>query len=162
MVQLGAVVDVHAVVNAGALAATSWVQDAEAGGGRIVGEVCHFIDFLQFMSGSYPISVFANSISGDTGKYLKSDNLCLQIKFADGSVGNIVYAACGSKVFSRERVEVFGEESAMVIDDFKTALLIKGIKKAAVFPVPVSAMPTTSRPAKIGPIAWFWIGVGIL
>jgi len=51
--------------------------------------------------------------------------MCLQIKFTDGSIATIVYAACGSKVFSRERVEVFGEESAMVIDDFKTALLIK-------------------------------------
>ena len=112
-------------VNAGYIPTDHWTQDAAVGGDRIIGEVCHFIDFLQFMSGSYPISVFANSISGDTGKYLKSDNLCLQIKFADGSVGNIVYAACGSKVFSRERVEVFCEESVLVIEDFKTALIIR-------------------------------------
>lgn len=112
-------------VNAGYIPADHWTQDSAVGGDRIIGEVCHFIDFLQYMSNSYPISIFANSISGDTGKYLKSDNLCLQIKFADGSVGTIVYAACGSKVFSRERVEIFGEESVMVIEDFKTALIIK-------------------------------------
>jgi len=112
-------------INAGYIPADHWTQDAAVGGDRIIGEVCHFIDFLQFLTDSYPVSVFANSISGDTGKYLKSDNMCLQIKFTDGSIATIVYAACGSKVFSRERVEVFGEESAMVIDDFKTALLIK-------------------------------------
>lgn len=112
-------------VNAGYIPTDHWTQDAAFGGDRIIGEVCHFIDFLQYMSNSYPISIFANSISGDTGKYLKSDNLCLQIKFSDGSVGSIVYAACGSKMFSRERVEIFCEESVMVIEDFKTALIIK-------------------------------------
>ncbi len=113
-------------INAGYIPGDHWSQDKEIGGGRIIGEVCHFVDFLQFITGSYPTSVFAEAISGKTGKYFKDDNISLTIKFEDGSLGTIIYAASGSKTFSRERIELFAEESAVVIDDFKTMSMIKG------------------------------------
>lgn len=115
-------------INAGYIPADHWTQDKEVGGGRIIGEVCHFIDFLQFISNSLPISVFTSTISGEKGKYLAEDNVVLNIGFADGSIGTIIYSANGSKAFSRERVEIFGDDTVLTIDDFKTATVIKNGK----------------------------------
>jgi predicted dehydrogenase len=119
-------------VNAGYIPADHWTQDAQTGGGRIVGEVCHFVDLLQFITGSYPVSVFADAVSGSTGKYLKEDNVILTLHFADGSVGSVVYGAAGSKSFSRERIEVFGEDAVAVIEDFKRMILVAGGKRRCV------------------------------
>lgn len=113
-------------INAGYIPQEHWAQDTKIGGGRVIGEVCHFIDFFQFLTGSYPESVFARGISGQTGKYLKDDNVCLNIKFIDGSIGTIIYIANGAGAFSRERIEIFGEDSVLVIEDFKMAAMIKG------------------------------------
>ncbi len=115
-------------VNAGYIPDESWVHDPESGGGRLLGEVCHFIDFLQFLSDSRAVQARVTPISGDLGKYRADDNLILNLSFADGSIGTIIYTAKGSKAFSRERVEVFGEESAAVIEDFRQAQLVQGGK----------------------------------
>lgn len=112
-------------INAGYIPGDHWTQDKEVGGGRIIGEACHFIDFLQFVSNSMPVSVFASAISGEKGKYLAEDNITLNLTFADGSIGTIIYSANGSKAFSRERVEIFGDDAVLTIDDFKTATVIK-------------------------------------
>lgn len=119
-------------INAGFIPGDHWTQDKEVGGGRIIGEVCHFIDFLQFVSNSVPVSVFTSAISGEKGKYLAEDNVVLNITFADGSIGTIIYSANGSKAFSRERVEIFGDDSILVIDDFKTATVIKNGKEKTI------------------------------
>ena len=119
-------------VNAGYIPADHWTQDKNVGGGRIIGEVCHFVDFLQFICGSLPVSVFSESISGETGKYFGDDNVSLTIKFADGSLGTIIYASCGSPTFSREKVEVFGEERVLSIDDFKKATVIRAGKQKSI------------------------------
>ena len=116
-------------VNAGYLQADHWAQNPDVGGGRIIGETCHYIDIFQYLTDAYPESVFTESISGDTGKYLKEDNVCITIKFSDGSVGTIIYASTGTKAFSRERIEIFGEESAVIIDDFRELITFKGSKK---------------------------------
>lgn len=113
-------------VNAGYIPQDSWVHDPERGGGRLLGEVCHFIDFLHFMAGAVPREVQVKSISGVTGKYLPEDNLILTLSFADGSVGTIVYTAKGTKAFSRERFEVYGEEAVGIIEDFRRAELVSG------------------------------------
>jgi predicted dehydrogenase len=113
-------------VNAGYIPEDSWVHDPEMGGGRLLGEGCHFIDFLQFMVEAKPTSVSCLSISGNTGKYRPDDNLVLTLTFADGSVGSITYTAKGSKSFSRERVEVYGDESVGVIEDFRRGQIIRG------------------------------------
>lgn len=113
-------------VNAGYIPDDSWVHDPAVGGGRLLGEVCHFIDFLQFMAESEPVQVYTASIDGDTGKYRRDDNMAITLTFADGSVGSILYTAKGSKGFCRERFEVYGEESVGVIEDFRLGQIVRG------------------------------------
>ncbi len=113
-------------VNAGFIPEDHWVHDLEVGGGRLLGEVCHFIDFLHYMTGSEAASVQVATISGDCGKYRHDDNLVITLTFKDGSVGTILYTAKGPKSFSRERFEVFCEDSAAVIEDFRRAVVVQG------------------------------------
>jgi predicted dehydrogenase len=115
-------------VNAGFIPDDSWVHDPGSGGGRLLGEVCHFVDFLQFLCGSRPVQVNVAPIAGALGKYRADDNFILNLRFADGSIGTIVYTAKGSKAFSRERLEVFCEESAAVVEDFRRARFVQGGK----------------------------------
>ncbi len=99
-------------VNAGEIPKESWIQQDE-GGGRIIGEVCHFVDLLQFMTGAEPTEVFAyRSAAG-------ADTLSIVIKFSDGSVGNINYFSTGDRALPKERVEVFGGGRSAVLDDFR-------------------------------------------
>jgi len=116
-------------VNAGFVPKDSWVQDLVEGGGRIIGEVCHFIDLIQYFTGSLPVKVFAETISGDRGKYLNEDNLVINIKMKDGSVASITYVANGDKSFPRERIEIFSGGAVCVIDDFKSMTFIRNGKK---------------------------------
>lgn len=95
----------------------------------MIGEVCHFVDYLQFLTGSDPVEVHATSIHGDTGRFLQHDNVALSIAFADGSLGTITYTALGSKAFSRERVEVFSDETVAVLKDFRKLELVRGARK---------------------------------
>lgn len=99
-------------VNAGEIPRESWIQQDE-GGGRILGEVCHFVDYLQFLTGAEPTEVFAyrNAAGADT--------LSIVIKFSDGSVGNINYFATGDRGLPKERVEVFGGGRSAMLDDFR-------------------------------------------
>jgi predicted dehydrogenase/malonyl CoA-acyl carrier protein transacylase/acyl carrier protein len=113
-------------VNAGYIPGDHWVHDPEVGGGRLRGEVCHFIDFLHYFSGSPAVQVSVVALSGVLGQYRRDDNFILSLTFQDGSVGNIIYTAKGTKSFSRERFEVFGEESVAVIEDFRRGLLVQG------------------------------------
>lgn len=115
-------------VNAGFVSEDSWVHDPQIGGGRLQGEVCHFIDFLQFLCNSRAVQAKVNSVTGALGKYRADDNLILTLSFADGSIGTIIYTAKGTKAFSRERVEVFAEESVAVIEDFRRSWLVVGGK----------------------------------
>ncbi|MBW1990742.1 MAG: bi-domain-containing oxidoreductase [Deltaproteobacteria bacterium] len=119
-------------VNAGYLPADSWVHDPRAGGGRLLGEVCHFIDFLQFICGAPPVRLSVTPLGASPGKYRPDDNLLLTLAFADGSIGSIVYTAKGSKAFSRERIEVFSEESVAVLEDFRRARFVKGRRTAKI------------------------------
>lgn len=113
-------------VNAGFISDDHWVHDPAVGGGRLLGEACHFIDFFHFITGSEATQISVNNISGHLGKYRADDNLCLTLAFRDGSVGTIIYTAKGSKAFSRERFEVFGEDSVAVIEDFRRAQIVQG------------------------------------
>ena len=113
-------------VNAGFIPQDHWVHDLEVGGGRLLGEVCHFIDFFHYMSGSEAATVQVSPIRGECGKYRRDDNLAISLTFEDGSVGTILYTSKGPKSFSRERFEVFCEDSAAVIEDFRRGTLIQG------------------------------------
>ena len=102
-------------VNAGAVPADHWTQDREKGGGRIIGEVCHFIDLLRFLSES-PI----DSCSRVTMRASTEDTVAINLKFADGSIGTIHYFANGSKSYPKERVEVFAAGRVLKLDNYRT------------------------------------------
>ena len=110
-------------VNAGRIPADSWIQDPAAGGGRMVGEVCHFIDFLTWLNGSLPLSVHAAAMADP--EHL-SDTVILSLAFQNGSVGTIAYFANGDKSLPKERLEVFAHGCTAVLDDFKRLEIYKG------------------------------------
>jgi predicted dehydrogenase/threonine dehydrogenase-like Zn-dependent dehydrogenase len=112
-------------VNAGRIPKEHWTQDADEGGGRIVGEVCHFIDLMQFLTGSAPVSVFAESVSAKSDKTINADSVFITLRFADGSNGCIAYLSEGDKSLPKERVEIFGGSRSFVLDDFRRATLHK-------------------------------------
>ncbi|HIE56629.1 MAG TPA: hypothetical protein EYP88_00145 [Anaerolineales bacterium] len=113
---------VHYRVNAGYLPLTHWLHDPEIGGGRIIGEGCHFVDFLTFLVGASPVSVSAHSIPNG-GRY-RDDNVTLTFTYPDGSLGTVTYLANGDKAFPKERVEAFCGGRVGVLDDFRTLELI--------------------------------------
>jgi len=114
-------------VNAGDVPEGSWVRDPIEGGGRILGEVCHFVDLVQFFTESFPIKVYAQSLSG--GRHSDNENIIVTLTFLNGSVATITYVASGDKAFSRERLEIIGSGSVCVIDNFKSLLFSKGGKR---------------------------------
>jgi polar amino acid transport system substrate-binding protein len=112
-------------INAGFAAKDHWIQKPDEGGGRIVGEVCHFLDLMQFITGSDPLRVFAESISANNNAVSDSDNVSITIKYRDGSLGTIFYVANGDSSLPKEQIEVFGESSVTVVNDFKKVQLIR-------------------------------------
>ena len=112
-------------VNAGAIAPNHWIQRLEEGGGRIIGEVCHFVDLAACLAGSPPVAVSAVSADPDKPAVL-CDTLSVTLSFADGSVATILYAATGDTSYPKERVEVFCAGSVLVIDDWRQLTITRG------------------------------------
>ena len=117
----------HYRVNAGFIPPDHWLNDPQQGGGRVVGEVCHFVDFLTFLVGAPPVEVQSEPLM-NPGNY-SNDNVICSIRFADGSRGTISYLANGDKSYSKERVEVFGGGTVAVLEDFRRLELLSGGKK---------------------------------
>ncbi|MGW8249622.1 MAG: bi-domain-containing oxidoreductase, partial [Anaerolineales bacterium] len=105
-------------VNAGYLPPEHWLHDPQQGGGRIIGEACHFIDFLTFLVGQPPLAVSAIGLP-DAGRY-QEDNVIITLNYPDGSIGSLSYLANGDKAFPKERVEVFCGGRAAALDDFRS------------------------------------------
>src|SRR5882757_5432381 len=105
-------------VNAGFVPNEHWTQ-TEQGGGRILGEVCHFVDLMQFLTGSEPASVYALSVAANNAQMPDEDNIVISVNFQNGSVGHITYVASGDKALSKERIEIFGGGQSFIIDDFR-------------------------------------------
>lgn len=103
--------------NAGPVPADHWTGDP-AEGGRIIGEACHFVDLLSYLTDSEPVSAFAVPESG-----LSADGAAATLSYADGSVCQLIYSSAGSPAFSKERIEVFVDGRAGVLDDFHTLSL---------------------------------------
>ena len=103
-------------VNAGLIHVNSWIQDIEMGGGRIIGETCHFIDYLTFLNGSIPVKVFANALRDPKGL---NDTVNITIMFENGSSGVIAYYSNGPKSMPKEYIEVFHAGVSGVINNFK-------------------------------------------
>jgi predicted dehydrogenase/threonine dehydrogenase-like Zn-dependent dehydrogenase len=123
----------HYRINAGFIPSGTWIQDSEFGGGRIVGEVCHFVDLLFHIAGAKPIKISAESLSMPDRRYRSDDNLQVMIRFADGSVGSISYVASGNKAASKEYLEIFGGGMAIILDDFKNLSIINEGGRASHF-----------------------------
>jgi polar amino acid transport system substrate-binding protein len=113
-------------VNAGHIPAAHWIQDPTIGGGRMIGEGCHFIDLASALVRSNIKSVYAIGSSKAEKSALLNDNLCLSLSFANGSVANITYTADGAKAMPKEYIEVFGGGRSAQINDFKEISLFKG------------------------------------
>ena len=109
-------------VNAGRIPKNHWTQNPEAGGGRIIGEVCHFIDLMQFWTGSPPVSVFAEAVAAENDQIVSADSVFITLRFSDGSNGCIAYLSEGDKKLPKERIELFCEGKSVVIDDFRSSV----------------------------------------
>lgn len=103
--------------NAGFLPPEHWTHDPTQGGGRLVGEACHFIDFANFVCAGTPSRVSAVAMD-DVGRY-RSDNLAITLTYANGSIANVVYTANGDKESGKERIEAFSGGRTAVLDDFR-------------------------------------------
>jgi predicted dehydrogenase len=120
----------HYRINAGHLPPDHWVNDRELGGGRIVGEVCHFVDLLMFLAASPIAEVEARPIGG-SNRY-SGDNVLVSLRFRNGSEGTISYLANGDRAFSKERIEVFGGGSTAVLEDFRRLELVRDGRKETI------------------------------
>ena len=105
-------------VNAGKIPADTWIQDLELGGGRIIGEACHFIDYLTWLNGSLPVSVYATALPDPEAK---NDTVNINLTFENGSTGVVAYYANGPKSMPKEYVEVFRSGASGIIENFKRA-----------------------------------------
>jgi len=107
-------------VNAGRVPRGHWAVDPKEGGGRIIGEVCHFIDFIHFITGSLTTRVYAEPISTSNQDVNSEDSVFITLRLADGSNGSIAYLAEGDRALPKERIEIFGSGKSFVLDDFRS------------------------------------------
>lgn len=108
----------HYRVNAGPLPANHWLLDPAQGGGRLLGEGCHFIDFLTFLVGAAPVSVVSQALSGDVER--GQENLQVTLRYGDGSLGTLIYLSNGDRSLPKERLEVFCGGKVAVLDDYRS------------------------------------------
>ena len=104
-------------VSAGSVPASSWIQDLEVGGGRIIGEGCHFIDYMAFVCGSLPVKVYASALPDPRQL---NDAVSVNIEFANGSTGVLLYCSNASKAMEKEYFEVHHAGTSVVLKDFRT------------------------------------------
>jgi predicted dehydrogenase len=121
-----------------------WLNDPEVGGGRVLGEVCHFVDFLQFAARSRPASVFAQSFG--------EDNVQVSMRFADGSVGAIDYFSVGDASLGKEHFEAFGGGRHVVVDDFRdkgqtaeVRQFVEAVKTGGPMPISLDEIVASTR-----------------
>lgn len=121
--------NVIATMNAGFIPASTWVHDMKVGGGRIIGEACHYIDLITYLTGSKVKAVCMNALG--TAPEENTDNASILLRYENGSTGVINYFANGSKAYSKERVEVFSQERTIIMDNFRKteAFGVKGFSK---------------------------------
>ncbi|HKU19375.1 MAG TPA: bi-domain-containing oxidoreductase [Terriglobales bacterium] len=104
-------------VNAGLIPRQHWIQDPERGGGRTIGEVCHFVDFMTYIAGALPVKVWSQVLPN--GAKYSDDNVAATLQFSNGCIGSVLYSANGDKSLAKERFEVFTGGRAAVLDDFR-------------------------------------------
>ncbi|MBC8755331.1 bi-domain-containing oxidoreductase [Kordia sp. YSTF-M3] len=108
--------NIIATMNAGAIPPEVWVHDMEVGGGRIIGEACHYLDLMVFLTGSKIKAVCMNALGENPAE--NTDNASILVKMENGSTGVVNYFANGSKSYAKERLEVFSQEKTLIMDNF--------------------------------------------
>ena len=116
-------------VNAGAIPADHWIQQPHIGGGRIIGEVCHFVDVLQYVTGAKPVRVYAAGENDMQGGKKPCDDCLITMQFDTGALGSIAYTAKGNTQMPKEQMEVFIGGDSYVVDNFKGIAIYKNGKK---------------------------------
>ena len=106
-------------VNAGAIPADHWTRDPDIGGGRILGEACHFIDLLRHLAGSTITDYSAVSVNASAADDAAAESAVINLKFADGSIGSIQYLTGGNNRYPKERLEVFTAGKVLRLDNFR-------------------------------------------
>lgn len=114
----GGLINIVVTVNAGAIPANVWVHDMQVGGGRIIGEACHFIDLCTFLTGSLVKEVCMNAMGVRPEE--NTDNASILLKYENGSNAVINYFANGSKSYSKERLEIYSQERTLVMDNWRS------------------------------------------
>lgn len=110
--------NIVATMNAGFIPANSWVHDRAGGGGRILGEACHYVDLISFLTGSRVVAVCMNSMGQQVSEI--SDSASLLLRYENGSTGVVNYFANGNKAYAKERFEVYSQERTLILDNFRT------------------------------------------
>lgn len=119
-------------VNAGPLPEDHWLHDLEDGGGRLLGEGCHFVDLLTYLAASRPVSAHAVAVSQPGRPLEASDTVAATIRFANGSLGNLVYSGGGDARLAKERIEAFGGGLSAVLDDFRRLELYRDGRRTTI------------------------------
>ena len=121
--------NIVATMNAGFIPADMWVHDLEVGGGRIIGEACHFIDLCSYIAGSRVVAVCMNAMGVNPEE--NTDNATILLKYENGTNAVINYFANGSKSYAKERVEVYSQERVFVLDNWRKlqGFGVKGFSK---------------------------------
>lgn len=110
-------INMIATMNAGFIPPEVWVHDLQVGGGRIIGEACHFIDLMTYLNGSKVVSVSTSALGNQIAE--NTDNAIITLKFENGSQGVINYFANGNKAYSKERVEIYSQGRTLILDNFR-------------------------------------------
>ena len=159
---------IHYRINAGAIPANHWIHDPAEGGGRIVGEVCHFLDLVQFLADAVVEEVFAYALGGAQGAH--GDSVAVALRLSGGAVASVDYFATGDKTLPKERVEVFGGGILGILDDFRALTVsragkqrqvrsraqdkgfdkemeafVRAVREGGDWPVPLASMERTTR-----------------
>jgi len=116
-------------INAGIIPKDVWIQDRTIGGGRIIGEVCHFIDTCSYLTGSKVVSVYATTVRKDDQSIPDEDNVNIVLNYANGSSATISYYAYGDSSMPKEYIELFGNGMSMQMNDFRELVIFSGGKK---------------------------------
>jgi polar amino acid transport system substrate-binding protein len=117
-------------VNAGQVPPEHWTLDPNEGGGRIIGEACHMIDFVSFLTDALPARVSAAAVPLSQRAGYVDDSTVISMTMTDGSIASIVYTASGDPTVPKEQVEIFCERNVATIDDFKSGAFVAGRKRA--------------------------------
>lgn len=115
-------------VNAGNIPKGHWINDPEVGGGRIIGEVCHFVDLVQYIVGSKPVQVYTQKMSDSKNDIINEDNIVTTMSFEDGSVANILYSSVGDKSYPKEKIEIFSNGMVVSCENFLKTTIWNGGK----------------------------------